>query len=343
MREFKYITIDGNTPYERGKQHGEAARELIGLGLDRYHRKFKAPWETVREKAERYVEFLTADYSDLLDEIRGIGDGAGVDFEDMMVLNTRYELSKFPFAKECTTFAVLPDASENRHVYLGMNWDNARWMQDSSLLFHVNEQNGIRYFCMTEAGQLIRHGFNNFGVGIVTNNLDSKADTDGVGVPTNFMRRRVITSRSMEEAVDHIVSAPRAVSCNLMIGSENGTVDLEVNPKYDIRIMPDNGILTHANHFRVHRELEKDFDQAFFRDVRLYSLLERRRGSINPEFIQDCLKDHYRENPESGEAVCNHDERWAVTIASQIYDLTAKEAFVCCGNPCEGTYRHYSL
>ena len=289
------------------------------------------------------MEFLTADYSDLLDEIRGIGDGAGVDFEDMMVLNTRYELSKFPFAKECTTFAVLPDASENRHVYLGMNWDNARWMQDSSLLFHVNEQNGIRYFCMTEAGQLIRHGFNNFGVGIVTNNLDSKADTDGVGVPTNFMRRRVITSRSMEEAVDHIVSAPRAVSCNLMIGSENGTIDLEVNPKYDIRIMPDNGILTHANHFRVHRELEKDFDQAFFRDVRLYSLLERRRGSINPEFIQDCLKDHYRENPESGEAVCNHDERWAVTIASQIYDLTAKEAFVCCGNPCEGTYRHYSL
>ena len=92
-----------------------------------------------------------------------------------------------------------------------------------------------------------------------------------------------------------------------------------------------------------HRELEKDFDQAFFRDVRLYSLLERRCGRINPEFIQDCLKDHYRENPESGEAVCNHDERWAVTIASQIYDLTAKEAFVCCGNPCEGTYRHYSL
>lgn len=343
MGEFKFITIDGATPYERGRQHGEAARALICLGLARYEKKFEAPWETVRQKAGRYVDFLAADYSDLLDEIRGIGDGAGIDFADMMVLNTRYELQKFPFLKECTTFAVLPDASGNRHAYLGMNWDNVRWMQNSSLLFRIDEQNGISYFCMTEAGQLIRHGFNNFGVGVVTNNLESKADTDEVGVPTNFMRRRIITSRSLEEAVNRVASAPRAISCNLMIGSEHDSVDMEVNPKYDIRIRPNNGILTHANHFRAHRELEKDFEQAFFRDVRLYSLLERQRGSLGPEYIQECLRDHYQANPDSGEALCNHDERWAVTIASQIYDLTAKEAYVCCGNPCEGTYKHYCL
>lgn len=52
-------------------------------------------------------------------------------FEDMMVLNTHMN-SKIP-DQECTTaMTVLPEASANRHTYLGMNWDNVGWMRDSS-------------------------------------------------------------------------------------------------------------------------------------------------------------------------------------------------------------------
>ena len=124
---FKVVEISGATPYERGVQHGEAARELIAKGISRYQESFEkgqnVPWKLVRQKAMGYVPFLEKDYEDLLDEIRGIGKGAGIDFEDMMVLNTRYELLKFPI-QECTTFAVMPEASANHHTYQGMNWDN---------------------------------------------------------------------------------------------------------------------------------------------------------------------------------------------------------------------------
>ena len=293
---------------------------MIERGVKSYQESFESQhvkWNRVREKAMAYVDFLAKDYGDLLDEIRGIGNGAGVDFEDMMVLNTRYELLKFPI-QECTTFAVMPEASANHHTYQGMNWDNVGWMKDSSVLLRVDEENGLRYFCMTEAGQLIRHGFNNFGIGLGTNNLLSTADRDELGIPTNFMRRRILASRTLEEAVESVNAAPKAISCNLMVGSACGdAADLEVNPVVQIELKPRGGLLTHANHFAVHREICRSTG-ANFRDMRLYSLLERRRGEIDPA-------------------------KASVTIASQIYDLTEKKAYICCGNPCENEYEEYQL
>ncbi len=353
---FQIIDISASTPFERGKQHGQGARALIERGVKSYQESFESQhvkWKRVREKAMAYVDFLAKDYEDLLDEIRGIGNGAGVDFEDMMVLNTRYELLKFPI-QECTTFAVMPEASANHHTYQGMNWDNVGWMKNSSVLLRVDEENGLRYFCMTEAGQLIRHGFNNFGIGLGTNNLLSTADRDELGVPTNFMRRRILTSRTLEEAVESVNATPRAISCNLMVGSACGdAADLEVNPEVRIELKPQGGILTHANHFTVHREICRSTG-ANFRDVRLYSLLERRRGEIDPAYIMECLRDHFKADPSSHEAICKHTPKQgesagmdpakaSVTIASQIYDLTEKKAYICCGNPCENEYEEYQL
>lgn len=355
--EFRVVTINAATPYERGAQHGEAARDLIVRGIARYQERFEkteqVPWDLVRQKAMGFVPFLEPGYGDLLEEVRGIAAGSGVEFADMMVLNTRYELLKFPI-QECTTFAVLPEASASHHTYVGMNWDNLGWMRDSSLLLKVDEQNGTRYLCMTEAGQLIRHGFNNHGLAVVTNNLLCTGDRDGLGVPTNFMRRRILTSKSLEEAVLSVRNAPRSVSCNLLAGcAAEAAVDMEVNPVRRSELQPVRGILTHANHFAANRDLCRN-KGANFRDVRLYALLEQRRGSIDPEYIKQCLTDHYKADPSSHEAICKHapgpgesvgqdPAACSVTIASQIYDLDAQEALVCCGNPCSGNYKRYAL
>ena len=252
-----------------------------------------------------YADYLSKDYSDLLDEIHGIAAGSGTDFEDIMVLNTRYELLKFPL-KECTTFSLLSYATQNNHVYIGMNWDNLLWMKERALLMSVDENNGMKYFCMTEAGQLIRHGFNNYGLGITTNNLLSTGDKDELGVPTNFMRRRALTSHSLQEAIDSIQRAPRAISCNLMLcSSENNAVDIEVNPIRYIELNPCNGILTHANHFSVGIDIDRQGGPRF-RDERLRQLLNKKNGAIDLNFIMEYLKDHYKKDPASHESVCKH-------------------------------------
>ena len=168
------------------------------------------------------------------------------------------------------------------------------------------------------------------------------------------MRRRILTSKTLEEAVQSVRNAPRSVSCNLMAASAEGNaVDMEVNPVRLSELHPTGGILTHANHFATNRDICRS-KGGNFRDVRLYSLLEQRRGSIDPAFITDCLKDHYKADPASHEAICKHIPQagesvgqdpasCSVTIASQIYDLDAREALVCCGNPCTGSYTKYTL
>lgn len=355
--EFQHVKITGGDAFERGRQHGEFARANIERGLRHYQDLFEheqhVSWKAVREKAMAFVEPLEKDYEDLLDEVRGIGAGAGIDFEDMMVLNTRYELLKFPI-QECTSFSLLSAATQNGHVYVGMNWDNLEWMRDSTLLMTVDEGNGMRYFCMTEAGQLVRHGFNSFGIGITTNNLESTGDKDQPGVPTNFMRRRVLTSHSLQEAVDSVRRAFRSVSCNLMIASaENDACDMEVNPVRAIEMKPYNGILTHANHFALGMDIERD-SGLHFRDERLRSLFAGRSRELEPEGIMACLKDHYKKSDHSHEAICKHTPlehedmygnraNASVTIASQIYDLTDRVAYICYGAPCTGTYREYKL
>ena len=63
--EFKVVTISAATPYERGVQHGQAARDLIERGIARYQEHFlkseQAPWSLVRQKAMGFVPFLERD------------------------------------------------------------------------------------------------------------------------------------------------------------------------------------------------------------------------------------------------------------------------------------------
>lgn len=72
---FQVVTIHGKDPFERGKQHGSAAKELIQKGVCRYQERFEkndhVSWKTVREKAVRFVPFLEKEYEDLLDEVKG--------------------------------------------------------------------------------------------------------------------------------------------------------------------------------------------------------------------------------------------------------------------------------
>src|SRR5262249_38078803 len=83
---------------ERGRQHGEAAREQIHRSItydeQLYARSAKLSWAMVREHAPKWVPIIE-DYAGhgILDEVEGIAEGAGVPFADILALNGRGELS----------------------------------------------------------------------------------------------------------------------------------------------------------------------------------------------------------------------------------------------------------
>lgn len=349
MKEFRFIKVSADTPLERGVQYGRQAAAEIATCVETYRNRFYSgrslSWEKVRALAMDHLPYIQALMPDILEEARGVAQGAGVDFEDIMVLNCRYEILHYPCQKgECTAFALTREATADGKLYVGQNWDQRPSLMQHSLVLDITEEEtGSRIIGVTEAGQLIRNGMNTtLGVAQCANSLHSSLDTTGAGVPSNFLRRKVLTLGSMEEMVSLLRSAKRTVSNNFCIGTrENLVADIEAVPDLAVRLDPVGGILTHANNLLVNSDLDT-YRNERFRGDRLYQLLSLERGKITLDYLKQCLRDHYG-HPEG---ICSHiteQNRTWQTIASIIYGLDDNKAWICCGNPCENEYKEYSL
>ena len=119
-------------PRERGRQHGEAARERIGLSIEAYRGAFAAAsgltWERVCGLAPQWLPLVEAyNGPELVEELHGIAEGAGVTLGDVLALNGRGDLSYTnPFeTEECSAWAILDEVSPDGHVYCGQNWTGA--------------------------------------------------------------------------------------------------------------------------------------------------------------------------------------------------------------------------
>lgn len=349
MREFQLIKINADTPYVRGIQYGEQARERILKGLEDYKILFAETstmdWDTIKNYAKSYIPLVEKTFPDIMYEIKGIGEGAKVGIDEIMLLNCRYEITKFPKPNECTSFAVLPEASENNKTYVGQNWDYRAGILNNIVMLHITETNGMRIFGLAEAGQVIRNGFNSNGVGLCANNLQSIYDNRELGIPVTILRRKVLSCSCFDEAKDIIVKAQRSVSCNFMLASAKGkALDFETYPNGVDYIEPVDGIVTHGNHFVV--DPKKDALKKTPRGERLEELLREKQKNINVEHIKKCLSDH----ANYPDALCCHPSdvskclgRRGITVAGIIYDFDEKTAYISAGPPCENEFIPYKL
>lgn len=344
MRYFPIVNVEPDTPYRMGIQYGRQAKTQIHDGITDYRTLFAQTstmsWDEISRYAVSYTPIVRAACPTLIDEVRGIADGADVSFADVMVLNTRYEITKFPKPHECTSFALLPEATAGCKAYVGQNWDYRLGIIDHIVIIHYEMPDGTRIVGCAEAGQVIRNGFNSHGIGLCANNLQSRGDNRGTALPVTFLRRRVLESTSFEAAKKLLLETPRNVSNNFMLGSAAGiALDFETSPLGTDLIEPTDGILTHANHFIV--DPSKEALEQSPRAARLYELLNQRHGSVDVPWIIRCLSDH--ENYPK--AICRHPvdtslpiARRSCTAAGIIYNLTDGVAHICKGPSCENEF-----
>ena len=356
MARYKEVFVKSSDPFERGVQHGSHVKDEILAVIEGYKELFSKgqgyTWGELKDIAGKYVQFLSGDMDDLLQEAKGIAEGAGVEFAEVMILNTRYELLKFPKPQaECTGFAVTPLATEGKETIAGQNWDTRRFVGENLYVLHIDEANGTKIVGLTEPGQLIRSGMNSHGISTNSMNLLSIYDSRDVGMPTNFARRRILQKKSFAEVESFLESCRFTVSCNYLIGSREGIVaDFEACPKEIFRVDPTDGVLGHGNDFVVDPSVDRDIKPyekypRHFRGQRMHRLLLEKRGQITVEYIQSCLRDHHN-YPYS---VCFHGDQAEArvanihTIASVLYCLDRGYALICRGNPCQGEYERYDL
>jgi isopenicillin-N N-acyltransferase like protein len=364
--EMPRISLTG-PPRQRGRQYGEQARARVHRSMAAYQRVFAHyadwSWAKVVRQASRYTRAIEDYAPAAIEEMRGIAEGAGVTFGDVLALNVRSEVMfasagqgrgnlSTVLANECSAFAVLPEATLNGHTLIGQNWDWLLHARDTVLLVEVRRDDGPDYMTIVEAGLLAKTGVNAAGVATCTNTLVSLLNEQPAGVPYHVVLRKLLDAEAITDGVSAVISADKALSANYLLGHVDGlAIDLEVIPggATSARVlMPERGLLAHTNHYLSPEYVPSGNwlainPSTFFRLHCLRSALERQAPDITVESLRSALSDH-RNFPQG---VCAHGderrgeyERYA-TIASVIYDLDAHEIHLSAGVPCGGSYRTY--
>lgn len=329
-------------PFQRGRMIGEKFKELIKLNVDYYSSIWHA---NIGDKVDIFAKScipLIKDYDEeIFRELSGVAEGSGLTLEKIILLNSRYEALFLSFIHqyECTSFAVLPKLSFNKHVFVGQNWDLSKEVRGKDITMLVRRKDAPSYITNAEAGVLAHKGMNSKGIGICFNSLRSNLDKFKPCIPMLVVLRKLYDSKNFSDAIEAILKAERSTSANFLIAHKDGeAICVEVTPREIEIIEPDNGLLLHTNHFlsstllsRVD-DLNRNNPDTFIRLIRMKSLFSEENGKIEVESLTKFMRDHFNW-PES---ICRHGN--FRTITSAIMDLNDKIFTISPENPCESDY-----
>jgi isopenicillin-N N-acyltransferase-like protein len=309
------VEVTGS-PTERGRQYGEQARDRIRRGIEHYTEQLAGrslTWDDIGRLALQFEPIIEAFDKSYTEEMRGIAEGAAVDYAGVMMLNARTEILKLgeraalagKAAVEpdgCTGVVVLPSASADGRVIHAQNWDWKAECAETTVVLKVRRDDGPDYLTFTEAGALARSGMNAAGISITANYLECDRDYRNLGVPLPFIRRKVLEKALVGEAMHVVYTTAKSCSNNMMISHSGGVaIDFECAPDETFLVMPQGGLLIHANHFQSPVALGKivekgvrNMPDSLYRDMRVEELLRPHLGRIRRDEVVHALLDDYQ-------------------------------------------------
>lgn len=368
MREIDGIpvVISRGNPYEIGYQHGKAFPERVQKS---YECNLSSCLDTknvttkeIYKIAAGYIKPVEKYNKDYIEEIQGIADGAGMKFEDIMVLNSRTELQKIScnhknkggnflsfhekeIGEACTSIVVTGERTVDGATYVGQNWDNYSWAKDC-LIYHLIEQKNGKpsiAYC-GEAGIICRSGINSAGLGDCVNSLTTDAPVNFEGVPLQFLLRGVLDADNLGEAIDAVNGGKNAAVNNILIAQKNNeAADVEMDTDCCGILYPQDYILTHANHYVSvghprYPYVDGGKGNSFVRHNRSDKLMRMIKGKICIDDIKRVFSDH----GNAPQSICRHidkrypEDRQLETIFSFVCNLTTLEMELAPHNPCQG-------
>lgn len=266
---FPVIDLQGGA-FERGRMHGERARERVERSLANYRSLFEAceiGWADAQAIAARYRDAIGGLDAALLEEIEGIAAGAGRAVDEILALNARTEIlpPTFPGKPtaewldlmrrgadfgECTAIAVLPPRSASGETLLAQNWDWLGAQREALVLLRAAGEKHAPYLTLSEAGMLAKVGLNGHGFGVCLNILRSQTDGLAPGVPVHALLRKLLDCSSVSEAEQLVKRLACGASSNILCADAAGhAVSFELSPGGVATISEQAGTLCHTNHF----------------------------------------------------------------------------------------------
>lgn len=252
----------GGAPRERGRVQGEALRPAIAAAMGCWKENLAATTgfdpEVYLDRFVAATAFLPAIERwapHLLEEVRGIGEGAGVSFRDIYAYQLMdeewlYRRDLRRAAKETAEHcSVIATAGElGSRTLLAQNMDLPKYYDGSQTLLHVRHEEGdLEALVFTAAGLLGLTGLNSNGVGICCNTLGQLSHARE-GLPVAFVVRRALEASSLERAAGFVQAITHASGQNYVLGGPGRVVDFECSSGKVVQYAPGSIRLFHTNH-----------------------------------------------------------------------------------------------
>jgi isopenicillin-N N-acyltransferase-like protein len=367
MTTIPLLTVEG-APHACGLAHGRRFAREIAENVETYLRRFELSGlrrKAAFAEAERWLAAMADQSPSYVEEMRGIADGSGAGMDNVALLNARYELAFTLFGQEatrgelvaagpdgCTTFGLTPDVTADGHTWLGQNWDWLEGLHGRTLVLHLHRHDRPSFVCLTEAGIVGgKMGVNECGIGLVENGLASSHDgRNPYQKPFHMRCREILDAETFQAAQLPVNATPRTCSANFVIGAPGGeVVDLEASPDHVRSLYPEDGIVTHSNHFLTEGHgtslLDKIAPNTLERVGRMRRLLAEQHGRISFDGMRAAASDHVG----LPNAICRHPDatqpsaRRTMTAAAVLIDLEARTMHVANGPPCENDYVAFAV
>ena len=133
--QFPLIEVSGS-PYEMGYQHGAQATDLVKKYLTWIEKLTRISRDILCKNAMMFLPLIEALSSDLVEEIKGLANGADISFEEAVLCQARAEASRKPDGG-CTAFALTGTATANGKTLAGQNQDLEPEYADIAILLRV--------------------------------------------------------------------------------------------------------------------------------------------------------------------------------------------------------------
>jgi isopenicillin-N N-acyltransferase-like protein len=322
------------SPFEIGRQHGEALKESIEATVQVYMDLFAGlggvSQEEVRARATRFGEQIEQFDPRYMDEIKGISAGSGRDLRDILAVNARTEILTSLLAQthECTAFCFA------REGILAQTWDWIKRLEGKPVLLKIHHDDGHTILTMTEPGIVGKIGLNSAGVGVGLNILSSSEIAEGV--PIHVLLRSALDSKTWDDAFKRITTSKIGTNSAITLADDKGrSVTCEYKGHHVKIIRPTDDVLVHTNHYLDSPALSP-VPSSEPRLIRASSLIAKL-----PKRSLEAAKRILSDRQEGDGTICMpwHDDgdAWGAmgTLCSVVMDLKQRALHISRGHPAD--------
>ena len=245
-------------PRERGAAHGEQLRTAITSAVERWKDSLVAldggdpdAWIAAFLTGTDFVPAIERRTPALLEEVRGLADGAGLTFEDAFAFQLVDEqwcwtTRRRAEHEHCSTLGVV--GSDDSPTLVAQNLDLPVWWEGLQTVMRYpafeDDPGGV---LVTAAGFIVMNGMNDAGVAIGVNALPDVPSAVR-GLPVAFVIRGALASRSAAEAAAFVGRVDHASGQNFTIGDRDGVLGVEADADGTTAYDPSEGCVLHTNH-----------------------------------------------------------------------------------------------